>query len=98
MKTIIALILLLPCYAMAGEDVRIVRCTDGSYAVQDYRGLDIDCSGKAWNEPCELVQEWRTIHGCPLTEAAARRLKQEELADRNRPPAPSVLYPIQVVE
>lgn len=99
MKRLLLIILLLvPAVVSAGEEVRIVKCTDGNYAVQDFRGFSIDCRGSSLDQPCVLVPEWRTIHGCPLTEEAAKRLKQEELDDRNRPPAPSVLYPVEVME
>lgn len=92
MKTIIALLMLtLPCSALAGE-LRIVRCTDGTAAVQEL-AVDPFYEGPNWRE----VQAWRTISGCHPLEAA-RRLRDEELAWRNRPPAPAVKEPVEVVE
>lgn len=85
---------LLPCSALAGEDIRIVKCTEGLYAVQEevWAPYGHSMSGG--------TMEWRTIFtapGCYPLEYA-RRLRDEEIAWRNRPPAPHVIEPVQVVE
>lgn len=98
MKTLIflTLALLLPCAAMAGEDVRIVKCTGGLAAVQEYNGRGIDCGDGPGL--CKWVDLWRTLHAGCIPLDAARRLYADELTWRNRPPAPTVLEPVQVIE
>jgi len=97
-RLLIILALLIPLSAHAGE-LRIVACTDGLYAVQE-RSV-IVCGGPGWQiADCTPGVVWRTLPEapgcCPMD--AARRIRDDELAWRNRPPAPQVIEPVQVVE
>jgi len=95
-RPLVILALLLPLSAHAG-DLRIVKCTQGLYAVQEYAAV-IDWSD-GWDTR-KMIYDWRTLpdaSGCyPMD--AARQIRDDESAWRNRPPAPQVIEPVQVVE
>lgn len=87
MRLLAIITLLLPLTAWAGEDIRIVKCTQGLYAVQEMVLMFLD-------------EEWRPLRhapGCYPLEYALM-IKQDEIDGRNRPPAPYVIEPVQVVE
>ena len=95
-RLLIIFTLLLPLSVHAGE-LRIVKCTQGLYAVQEHTAV-IDWSD-GW-ETRKMVNAWRTLpdaSGC-YPRDAARRIRDEEQAWRNRPPTPQVIEPVQVVE
>jgi len=83
----------------ASKRVRIVKCSDGSHAVQELKWTL--CSGFCSDIG---VQEWRTIHACgaPLETARMFRrfaVEELELQDEARcTPPVTVLTPPVVVE
>lgn len=96
MRLLLAIIaILLPCYALAGEDIRIVRCTQEQFAVQERIP---DWRLGRFDDPERFI--WRNLPyapGCYPLEYA-RMIKQDEIDDRKRPPAPQIIEPVQVVE
>jgi len=96
-RLLIILAILLPLSAHAGE-LRIVKCTQGLYAVQEYKGFDVECPTGL--DSCYFVKAWETLTDAPDCYPLddARWLRDGELAWRNRPPAPQVIEPVQVVE